>query len=223
MNLKATFTPDSPAAENMGLDEAMQESVVPCLRLYTWAPDAISLGCSQQCDVLDMEACRANGVMVVKRFTGGAAVLHKDDLTYAFFWPVRVPPRYRAIDLRVRFKEIFLASFAELGVEAQECENARWQMPSSNICFHGQAANEIVIDGKKVAGNAQRVTRRGVFQHGSIVFVNHEKLFCDLVRGAAPTGQITGLRKHARRATPATLAKLMIQHAARVFDLELAE
>ena len=106
MQLDASYTPDSPSAENMGRDETMQESLVPCLRLYTWAPDAISLGCSQQIDVVDMEACRAQGVVVVKRFTGGAAVLHKDDLTYAFFWPARVPPHYRAIDLRERFKAV---------------------------------------------------------------------------------------------------------------------
>ena len=223
MHLEAVYTPASPSRENMGRDEAMQESLRPCLRLYTWAPDAISLGCSQQIDVVDMDACREQGVVVVKRFTGGAAVLHKDDLTYAFFWPARVPPHYRALDLRVRFKEIFLASFAELGVVAEACENARWQMPATNICFHGQAANEIVIGGRKVAGNAQRVTRKGVFQHGSIVFHDHEELFCSLVEAARPSGAVTGLCEHAPDATPARLAELMIKHTARVFDLELAE
>ena len=223
MHLEATYTPDSPSTENMARDEAMQESLVPCLRLYTWKPEAISLGCSQQIDLLNMEVCREQGVVAVKRFTGGAAVLHKDDLTYAFFWPARVPPHCRAIDLRMRFKEIFLDSFKELGVGAQEAENAKWRMPSTNICFHGQAANEIVIDGRKVAGNAQRVTRKGVFQHGSIVFVDHEKLFCKLVEAARPSGSVTGLTEHAPDATPEKLAYLMIKHTARVFELELAE
>jgi lipoate-protein ligase A len=223
MHLEATFTPDAPSAENMARDEAMQDSLLPCLRLYSWAPDAISLGCSQQVDILDIDACRENGVMAVKRFTGGAAVLHKDDLTYAFFWPARVPPHYRAIDLRERFKEIFLASFAELGVEARECKNAKWKMPATNICFHGQAANEIVIEGRKVAGNAQRVTRKGVFQHGSIIFHNHEDLFCRLVRNATPSAAVTGLCEHVPDATPEHLAEIMIKHAARVFELELAE
>ena len=223
MHLEAIYTPDSPSVENMARDEAMQDSLVPCLRLYTWKPEAISLGCSQQIDVLDIDACREHGIVAVKRFTGGAAVLHKDDLTYAFFWPSRVQTHYSAIDMRERFKEIFLASFAELGIEAQEAENTRWEMPNTNICFHGQAANEIVINEKKVAGNAQRVTRKGIFQHGSIVFVDHEKLFCKLVEAARPSGSVTGLNEHAPDATPEQLAYLMIKHTARVFELELAE
>ena len=221
--LDATFTADSPSLENMSRDEAMQESLVPCMRLYTWSPDAISLGCSQEIDILDVDACRQQGVVAVKRFTGGAAVLHKDDLTYALFWPTRVPPHYRAIDLRVCFKEIFLASFRDIGVEAEECENPNWKMPATNICFHGQAANEIVIGGRKVAGNAQRVTRKGVFQHGSIVFRDHEAMFCRLVEAARPSGSVTGLCEHAPDATPEHLAQLMIKHTARVFELELAD
>ncbi|NQU39144.1 MAG: hypothetical protein HQ523_04255 [Lentisphaerae bacterium] len=223
MRLEATYTADSPAAENMSRDEAMQDSLTPCLRLYTWVPAAISLGCSQHIDVVDIDACREEGVVVVKRFTGGAAVLHKDDLTYAFFWPMRVPPHYRALDLRERFQDIFLASFAELGVKAEACVNAKWQMPATNICFHGQAANEIAVKGRKVAGNAQRVTRKGVFQHGSIVFRNHEALFCRLVEAARPSNSVTGLCNHARHATPEMLAELMIKHTARVFDLELVK
>jgi len=221
MRLDCTIEMGAPAGENMARDRAMLQARRPCLRLYTWQPPAITLGCSQAPDILDEDACAREGLAIVPRFTGGAAVLHKDDLTYAFFWPAGVQPALRAVDLRVRFREVFLAAFAELGVQASACDDARWRMPESAICFHGRAAHEILVAGRKVAGNAQRVSRSGVFQHGSIAFRNHEPLFCRLVRGASPSGTMTGLLEHAPDATPDRLAALMARHVARVFDLTI--
>lgn len=220
MQLRCSIEMDAPADTNMATDAAMQDSPVPCLRLYTWNPASITLGTSQKPAILDLDACRHEGIPVVKRFTGGAAVLHKDDLTYAFFWPAAAEPAYKPIDLRRKFQDVFLASFADFGITARPCANARWRMPASAICFHGQAASEITIDGRKVAGNAQRITRRGIFQHGSILFRDHEALFCRLVRGAAASGSMTGINAHAPNATPVKLAERMAHHVARVFALD---
>ena len=116
--------------------------------------------------------------------------------------------------------DVFLAAFADMGVRAEESLNPKWQMPASAICFHGQAANEILIGGRKVAGNAQRVTRAGIFQHGSILLRNNEALFCELVPGAEAEGSMTGLLEHAPDVTPERLARAVVHHVARVFDLD---
>jgi lipoate-protein ligase A len=146
--------------------------------------------------------------------------LHLHDLTYAFFYPAACEPRLRAIDLRVRFRHAFLEAFAALGVEAEASHGQTWRMPDSAVCFHGQAEHEILIAGRKVAGNAQRVSRRGIFQHGSILFENTEELFCRLVRPARWTGTVTGLREHVPGATPDALAPLLAHTVARAFDLD---
>ena len=75
-------------AENMALDEAIMEAVAagdspPTLRFYQWAPPCLSLGKRQPLDGVDLAACRADGVDVVRRATGGWAILHTDELTYS--------------------------------------------------------------------------------------------------------------------------------------------
>ena len=222
MMLSWTFEPDSPAEENMRRDHELMRAEAPCLRLYTWHPPAISLGGSQKPDLLNLEACAELGIAVVHRFTGGAAVLHKDDLTYAFFWPAGAAPKLRAMEVRERFSDAFLATFRQFGVTAEESRNAKWRMPESAICFHGHAAHEILIQGKKVAGNAQRLTRDGIFQHGSILLENTEPLFCRLVREAQEQGAMTGLREHCPGLHERDLALRLAAEVARAFGCDLA-
>jgi lipoate-protein ligase A len=82
-------------AENMALDEAIMEAVAagdssPTLRIYQWTPPCLSLGKRQPLDGVDLARCCADGVDVVRRATGGWAILHTDELTYSRAWPGRV-------------------------------------------------------------------------------------------------------------------------------------
>ncbi|MBN2874778.1 MAG: lipoate--protein ligase family protein [Spirochaetales bacterium] len=143
----------------MGLDEAVLESVTsgaakPTLRLYAWKPAAVSLGYFQGVrDEVDLDACAALGVDVVRRLTGGGAVYHADELTYSVVVPESHPlarggilESYRSICAGV------IAGLEELGVRAQFAP-----------------LNDIVSNGKKLSGNAQTRKHGCLLQHGTVL------------------------------------------------------
>ena len=113
-----------PASLNMAIDEALLQlhargESPPTLRFYQWHPPAVSLGYFQKRHSIDPEACRGIGLDIVRRSTGGRAVLHKDDLTYSVIAgategiPVSLPASYRLLC------EGLLAGFRLLGLEAE--------------------------------------------------------------------------------------------------------
>ena len=217
---KALFNPDCPAKDNMGIDREMMGSDIPFLRVYTWTPDAISLGFSQGEDVVDMDECRKSGIEVVTRFTGGAAVFHKDEVTYSFFYPASIQPKYSAREMRKAFMEVFLKVFSALDVPAEGSANEKWEMPASAVCFHAAAENEIIVAGKKIVGSAQSVKRAGIFQHGSIVLKPNEELFCKLVPGAEAKDVMAGVWEYNPDVTPVDVYRLMTDAVQSVFGFD---
>lgn len=157
---------------NMGLDEALLESACaggpPTLRLYRWSGPWLSLGRAQPLDPAREAACRAAGVGVVRRATGGRAVLHGGDLTYAVAAPDPELPGGLAASYAI-VCEALLAALRVLGVEAEAAarEPSRAERPGFD-CFAVPAEREVCVRGRKLAGSAQRRTRGGVLQHGSI-------------------------------------------------------
>jgi lipoate-protein ligase A len=159
----------------MGLDEALLRSAcagATTLRLYTWRGPWVSLGFGQRADPLRVERCRAEGVGLIRRATGGAAVLHGSDLTYAVAAPAgALPPglvgTYRLVS------DALVEALRGLGVDA-------WRNPGSQgkggsarpfDCFLEPAPDEICADpprNRKLVGSAQRRAGGAVLQHGSI-------------------------------------------------------
>jgi lipoate-protein ligase A len=157
---------------NMGVDEALLHSVAAggpsTLRLYGWRGPWLSLGYGQRVDADRLAAYRAAGLGVVRRVTGGWAVLHGGDLTYALAAPEdALPPGLRAsYELVSRALRVALR---DLGVEAApSLSEALGVQPRSFDCFARAAADELCAGGRKLAGSAQRRTAAGVLQHGSI-------------------------------------------------------
>jgi lipoate-protein ligase A len=171
------YDPPMPGEENMRrdmeiLEEAASGEAPPALRLYSWSPPALSLGRFQKAaEVADLAACRRLGIDVVRRPTGGRAVLHDRELTYSLvipdnrnLIPAGVVPAYRFIS------RALLDAFAGLGIEAElSPENKRGAGPAPGSCFDAPSAYELQVSGKKVVGSAQ-VRRKGmILQHGSIL------------------------------------------------------
>ena len=171
-----------PAAWNMAVDEAVLEAVAageqpPTLRLYRWAPPAVSLGYFQRLEqAVDEAACREAGVHVVRRPTGGRAVFHHQELTYS----VALPPGHRASAAGVLesyriLSEALREGLRRLGVEAELARPAprRGSMRGSfpeGACFDAASRYELEWQGRKLVGSAQ--TRRAsgaVLQHGSVL------------------------------------------------------
>lgn len=175
------------AAGHMAADLAMLDEVAagaaPALRLYRWSPPALSLGRFQPHDDVDFDACRRRGVEVVRRPTGGRALLHGADLTYAVALPLPALGAARdSVDARYQvLAGALIAGLAELGVTAAV---ARAGGPPGPVCFAGQQGADLRVGERKVCGSAQLSRDGAVLQHGSILLDRLAFDETDLLHGA---------------------------------------
>ncbi|MEY2538330.1 MAG: lipoyl(octanoyl) transferase [Verrucomicrobiota bacterium] len=171
-------TPRS-AAMNMAVDEALLESArAPSLRLYRWDHLALSFGYfGRYADVLSYESERD----LVRRWTGGGIVLHGADLTYSLIIPKRDPPFGSSISIYEKVHEAVRDALAATGAGVEIAAVAalyerRNHIDSAvvdrrydpNACFTNPVRADVMVNGKKVAGAAQRRSRLGLLQQGSI-------------------------------------------------------
>jgi lipoate-protein ligase A len=186
--------PPRDGARNMAIDEALLEETaagrsLPTLRLYAWEPPTLSLGFAQPAADVDRDALRRLGWGLVRRPTGGRAILHTDELTYSITAPETDPlmqggvlESYRRLSLGL------LAGLRLLGVEVQADEGARGRAVRNPVCFEIPSQYEISAGGKKLIGSAQARRLGGVLQHGAFPL------------GGDPAGAGPPPRRHARRA-----------------------
>ncbi|HEY3724496.1 MAG TPA: biotin/lipoate A/B protein ligase family protein [Acidimicrobiia bacterium] len=170
------------AADLTCLDE-VAGGAAPVLRLYRWSPPALSLGRFQPESDVDLTACRGLGVEVVRRPTGGRALLHGGDLTYAVAMP-RPPGTAGSVDALYRvLAAALVAGLAELGVTAAL---GRDRGPAGPVCFAAAQGADLRVGDRKLCGSAQ-VQRGGVvLQHGSVLL--HRLPFDELDLLAAASG-----------------------------------
>jgi lipoate-protein ligase A len=179
-------------ARNMAKDECLLRAAVrwnrPVLRLYAWARPTLSLGRNQRtAGALDAEACRRESVPIVRRITGGWAVLHGDDLTYSVVAPLAEPRFGTTIhSTYMAIAEVFAHLFGELGfAPALHRKTSREQAAqASPICFVTPSTAELLIDGRKLIGSAQRRGPDAFLQHGSIPLRDRSHLLTCLFHGA---------------------------------------
>lgn len=147
------------AAMNMAIDHAIYESVAngreqPTIRFYKWQPSSISLGAYQNAREINLLACKRNNIGIVRRMTGGRAVFHdKADFTYSVIAPIRVF-NYSIENAYRQICSWIINSLNELGIKAS-LENK----------------NDIMVDGKKISGNAAKAMDKGIYlQHGTLIY-----------------------------------------------------
>jgi len=168
---------------NMAIDEALLLNFDPArsqpvLRLYGWQPAALSLGRFQPAaEVLDLGRCAAANVPVVRRITGGGVIYHCDELTYSLVCAPQQIPAAASVKASFRVLTSFLLRFyQELGLDAayavDHAPHGTCLGERTDFCFAGKENYDILINGKKLGGNAQRRLRSTIFQHGSIPLRN---------------------------------------------------
>jgi lipoate-protein ligase A len=157
---------------NMAVDETLAASAlqrgVCSLRFYRWDGPWLSLGYGQRASAEKFEVCRRVGVGVVRRVSGGRAVLHGGDLTYSISAPSqRLPAGLQAsYELVAR---ALLGALVELGVRAERSQPGSTGPRRSEFdCFAAPIADEICVAGRKLVGSAQRRAGGALLQHGSI-------------------------------------------------------
>jgi lipoate-protein ligase A len=170
---------DLPGAHNMARDVAVLEAVSegqspPTLRLYGWDPPCLTLGRHQGVEAADLGFCSAEGIDVVRRPTGGRALLHHLELTYAVVAPLGSGPLPRGLQDAYRsICETLVHTMQTLGVKAELTGgdvNLQLPGPRSMVpCFEAPAGGEVVVRGRKLIGSAMRAHAGTILQHGAIV------------------------------------------------------
>ena len=164
----------------MAIDSAMFVSfsrgyIPPTLRLYGWDREAFSTGRFQKpADVLNEDMCAKRGIAVVNRCTAGGTLFHGCGITYSVVCAVSDIPVEGTVRQSYRKLCSFLIhAYQRMGLNAAFALDEGYQdrrtcrMP---FCLAGTEAHDILINGRKIGGNAQRRTRNVIFQHGSIPF-----------------------------------------------------
>jgi lipoate-protein ligase A len=177
-------------ATNMARDEAIATvhaagATPPTLRLYRWQPACLSLGRFQRSGEIDREACARRSIAIVRRPSGGRALLHDEELTYAII--VRDDhPLLGGESILASYRQISLAlrdGLRRLGVAAELTPVERERRAGgSAACFDAPASYELTVVGRKIAGSAQ--TRRDgvLLQHGAIPLAPHANRLAALIR-----------------------------------------
>ncbi len=160
---------------NMAIDEALLKeydlvSGIPALRIYGWNPQALSIGYSQDPrKELDIDKCRAEGIDFVRRMTGGGVIFHKNELTYS------IVCKEEDLDFSAFSKEIYrtlcsfiVRAYQELGLKSEYALQETTKRPNGWFCFTERERYDILVNKKKIGGNAQKRKRGTIFQHGSI-------------------------------------------------------
>jgi lipoate-protein ligase A len=221
------LTPPKGGAWNMAVDEAILEAAErdesrPTLRLYSWEPPCLSLGRAQPVADADRERLQTNGWEIVRRITGGRAILHTDELTYSVTGPADEPRLAGSVlESYNRLAKALLSAMQALGltVEVQPGKAAS-DGDLNPVCFEVPSTYELTVHGKKLIGSAQARRKGGVLQHGSLPLCGDLSRICQaLAFPDEPVREIARQRLLARATTVASVlgAEVSWESAAQAF------
>ncbi len=234
-------TPPAPGAWNMAVDETLLEGMLdpgalPVLRLYAWQPACLSLGFTQSYLDVDRENLAVHGWEVVRRPTGGRAILHTDELTYAVIGPPDEPRLAGGVLVSYqRLSQALLQALQDLDLPVQTQPLpmlAPGSDPKGPVCFEVPSNYEITVNGKKLVGSAQARRREGVLQHGSLPLGGDLQRITQALKFPNPEKRLAAAARLLEHATTAeaslghplswdTAAQAIVHAFAQVLNLEL--
>lgn len=190
MRWRLVLTSPLAAVDNMAFDEALlaraRSSGETVFRVYAWASPTLSLGRNQIAHgIYDAARCRDAGVPVVRRLTGGRAVLHHREVTYSVTAPIDPSEPFR--ESYERINRLLLDGLRRIGVEAAVARpRERSPLPGPAPCFDEPSEGELVIGTRKLVGSAQWREDGALLQHGSILVHDDQPMIASLARTALP-------------------------------------
>ena len=198
----------------MALDEAILEHIgrsasSPTLRLYAWDPPCLSLGHAQPFADVDMQRLQQRGWEIVRRATGGRAILHTDELTYSVIAPLDEPRVAGSIlESYNRLAQALLLAVKTLGLPVEMKEDVSHAASHASsltyanpVCFEVPSTYEITVNGKKLIGSAQARKKEGVLQHGSLPLNGDLARICQVLVFENETARENASRRLLDRAT----------------------
>lgn len=239
MQMRLIFSPPQDGITNMATDQAIMEAagdgrVLPTLRLYRWQPACLSLGYAQSVTDVDEQRLQSKGWMLVRRPTGGRAILHTDELTYSISLPQDNPlvegdivTSYR------RLTEGLKRGLEMLGLESDSKRQSSGSQGSA-VCFETPSHYELTVDGKKLVGSAQVRRQKAVLQHGSLPLYGDITRICDALTYPDEITRFEAKEKVGKRAitlekalgksvTWESAAEAIIEGFMNTFDIEFEE
>jgi lipoyl(octanoyl) transferase len=184
-------------AMNMALDQTLFEAVSqgrsgPVLRLYRWRRPTVSLGYFQDGRrTLNLAACAADGLDIVRRITGGRTVLHHQEITYAVIAPEGHPLFSGGIldDYRI-IASVLQETIVSFGIPAtlQPRPTKKTSNTGHQACFFAPSSYELICSGVKMAGSAQKRDGRAFLQHGSLPIEMDLKLLARIFSASSQSG-----------------------------------
>lgn len=187
--------------ENMQKDSDLLDFAIskkldyPIFRLYGWRPACISLGRNQQDSFIDKKFLKDTNIDVVKRLTGGRALLHDDEITYSFICPVsylkygeNVTKSYMEIS------QILIDRFAKLGIEL-DFGGSKSVNTKFDYCMLISTGADLCYKGKKLIGSAQCRKEGYILQHGSILYDYNRELLEKIFHEKVSTDSITSIKE----------------------------
>lgn len=161
-------------ATNMAIDEVLASGCAqgcgfPSLRLYRWSVPTVSFGCNQRIQgQVDLTNCAQLGIPVVRRPTGGRALLHHHELTYSVACPIPAGNRGVLQDYQW-ISTCLLLALRKLGVAAALSRGDRTGDEAGGVCFNSSSRYELTVNGRKLIGSAQRRFKHTLLQQGSLL------------------------------------------------------
>lgn len=200
---------------NMAMDEellarAQAGEKIPVLRLYTWDPPAVSIGRFQKIEkAVKAAACKQRGIDIVRRISGGRAVLHNWELTYSIvartdypLFPAKVLGTYKIIAAGL------LQGLNNLGIPAEMVSRSHRHAAlvkkdaKDPACFSSPSWYEILVNNRKIIGSAQRRLSGAFLQHGSILLDHDPALESEVIPGGCGGDMVTSITRELGRNVP---------------------
>lgn len=202
------------AADAVLADPSDSRSPLPTVRIYRWSPSAVSLGVYQPTDAVDGERCRRRGWDIVRRPTGGRALLHDGDMSHSVVLPggaaspgdlrrllqgvaAALTDALQAIGVSVSY---FLSRQSHRSRSGRQNAEGVGRM-RAGLCLDSRVRGELLVGGKKVASAAQRVYSRAILQHGSLPLTGDVGAIADVLQWSPPEREREGRRLRALACT----------------------
>ncbi len=185
--------------ENMQIDCGLLENAIasqtdePIFRLYGWSPACVSLGRNQKNDFIDENLLKENNIDIVRRLTGGRALLHADEITYSFVCPVsylnngeNIVASYKEIS------QILIDAFKKIDIELDFGGKPK---AHGNFCMLVSTGADLCYQGRKLIGSAQFRRENYILQHGSILYDYNRELLEKVFKENVNISSITTIKE----------------------------
>ena len=187
--------------ENMQIDSDLLEYAIenkleePIFRLYGWKPACVSLGRNQNDEFLDKEYLKKCGIDVVRRLTGGRALLHDNEITYSYICPVSyLEHGEHVVSSYKEICQIFIKKFKTIGIDI-DFGTQKQVKTGFDYCMLVSTGADLCFKGKKLIGSAQCRKHGYILQHGSVLYDYDKELLEKIFQEEVSTDEITCIRE----------------------------